>query len=138
MARFDAIEAKLQLVDVKVDLVETAENTREGRVKELEERDRVSSLRGGLPQRPNEGYIPQKQLMPKSFNDKPEEWRAWREDVLDWIDSVNPGVKEVLEELCKWEDWDEFDFQLLMQGKSERVKDEQNPSMEGLEESHRR
>ncbi len=115
MARLDAYEAKLQLVEVKVETGDMARNTLEGRIKVLEERDRVSSLRGGLPQRPNEGYIPQKQLMPKSFNDKPEEWRAWREDVLDWIDSVNPGVKEVLEELCKWEDWDEFDFVVLMQ-----------------------
>ena len=34
MARLDANEAKLQLVDVKVDMVETAKNTLEGRVKE--------------------------------------------------------------------------------------------------------
>jgi len=112
MARFAAIEAEMQMIDVKVDMVEAEGDTLEGRVKELEERDRDSSLRARFPQRPSEGYIPQKQLMPKSFNDKPEEWRAWREDVLDWIDSVNPGVKEVLEELCKWEDWSEFDFQV--------------------------
>ena len=82
MARFAAIEAKLQLVDVKVDSVEIAENALEGRVRMLEDGDRDSSLRARFPQRPNEGYIPQKQLMPKTFSDKPEDWRSWREDVL--------------------------------------------------------
>ena len=59
-------------------VVEEAVRKIEGRLKALGERERESSLRGGRPN-PNEGYIPQKQLMPKSFNDKPEEWRSWRD-----------------------------------------------------------
>jgi hypothetical protein len=62
--------------------------------------------------------------MPKTFSDKPEDWRAWREDVLDWIDSVNPGVTGVLEEIGKMEEWDEFDLTLLLQGKADRVKED--------------
>ena len=110
-----AMKVEAQAVHFRTQtLVDEAIEKIERRLKVVEEGGRVSSLRGGLPQRPSEGYIPQKQLMPKCFNDKPEEWRSWREDVLDWIDSVNPGVKEVLEELGKWEDWEEYDFQSLM------------------------
>ena len=136
-----ALEAQVQLVEVKADaqaasgkatevdvakmksVVDEAIGKIERRIMEVEARAlAAASPRASFGERPSEGYIPQKELMPKSFNDKPEDWRAWREDVLDWIDAVNPGVKEVLEDINKWDDWDEFELTLLMQGKSERVK----------------
>ena len=119
-ARMAALEAQVQMVDVKADaqaaagkameavhamtrsVVDEVVGRMERRLKAVEETLAAGALgfsspRARLPERPSEGYIPQKDLMPKFFSDKPEDWRAWREDVLDWIDSVNPGVKEVLE-----------------------------------------
>ena len=131
-ARVAALEAVVQLVETKTDahaassqatdaeiakvksVVDQVVGGMERRLKAVEESLAAGALgflspRARLPERPSEGYIPQKDLMPKFFSDKPEDWRAWREDVLDWIDSVNPGVKDVLEAINKWEDWDEFD-----------------------------
>ena len=100
MALFASFEA---LMENRVETVEIARVALEGRVKDLEDKDQASTLRGKGRDPPSEGYIPPKMLMPKTFNDKPEDWKSWREDVFDWIDSVNPGVKDVLEEISKWE-----------------------------------
>ena len=45
------------------------------------------------------GYLPQKHMTPKTFADKPEEWRQWQEDVEEYLDSINPGIKELLQEI---------------------------------------
>ena len=91
------------LVEQRVETVEVARVALDGRVGNLEERVRGVEL-GGRPQpygeresrRPNEGYIPPKLMMPKNFGDKPEEWRAWKEDGLDWGNAHKPGVKDIL------------------------------------------
>ncbi len=106
LQRFEA------LVERRVETVEVARVALAGRVGDLEERVRGVEL-GGRAQpsgervssRPNEGYIPAKMMMPKNFGDKPEEWRSWKEDVLDWINAHNSGVKDILVEIAKWEDW---------------------------------
>ena len=50
---------------------------------------------GGDKDKFNKGYIPLKNNMPKMFSDKLEEWRAWHEDVAEYFDSVNPGMKKI-------------------------------------------
>ena len=50
------------------------------------------------------GYLPQKQMVPKAFSDKAEDWRTWQEEIEDYLDSVNPGMKELLKEVDKEED----------------------------------
>ena len=47
------------------------------------------------------GYLPQKHIIPKIFTDKVEEWRTWQEDVEEYFDSVNPGMKELLQDIDK-------------------------------------
>ena len=115
MAMFASFEA---LMENRVETVEIARVALEGRVKDLEDRDQASTLRGRGRDSPSEGYIPAKMLMPKTFSDKPEDWRSWREDVLDWIDAVNPGVKDVLEAISKWQEWDESDLVNLLEDKA--------------------
>lgn len=44
------------------------------------------------------GYIPRKAMMPKEFSGQGEDWRAWQDDVLDYLDSVTPGMREFLKE----------------------------------------
>mgnify|MGYP000571085284 CR=1 FL=1 len=121
------------LMENRVETVEIARVALEGRVKLLEDKDQTFHLRGKGRDSQSEGYIPAKMLMPKTFSDKPEDWRAWREDVLDWIDSSNPGVKDVLEEIGKMEEWDEFDITLILQGKADRVKEDTTQLWRALE-----
>jgi hypothetical protein len=33
------------------------------------------------------------------FSDKAEDWRQWHDDVMDYFDNVNPGMKEVPKEV---------------------------------------
>ena len=47
------------------------------------------------------GYLPQKHMIPTTFSDKPEEWRQWQEDIEDYLDSINPGIKALLQEINK-------------------------------------
>ena len=49
------------------------------------------------------GYLPQKSMIPKTFSDKHEEWRVWQEEVADYIDTMTPGMKKILEEVDKEE-----------------------------------
>ncbi len=121
MALFASFEA---LMENRVETVEIARVALEGRVKVLEDGNQASTLWRRGRDSPSEGYIPAKMLMPKTFSDKPEDWRSWKEDVLDWVDSVNPGVKDVLEEVGKWEEWDEMDLINLLEGKGDRIRND--------------
>ena len=42
-----------------------------------------------------------KNTIPKTLSDKEEEWRQWKEDVMDFLDSQNPGMKEFLEQIAE-------------------------------------
>ena len=66
---------------------------------------RVNALEAGSsgPGKTVKGYLPQKSMIPKNFSDKAEEWRIWQEEVADYIDTVTPGMKEVLEAVDKEE-----------------------------------
>ena len=50
------------------------------------------------------GYLPQKHIIPNIFTDKVEEWRTWPEDVEEYFDSINPGMKELLQDIGKEQD----------------------------------
>ena len=56
----------------------------------------AKSLEGAGDERRNKGYIPIKNLVPKLFGDKVEEWRTWKEDFEDYLDMSNPGMKAYL------------------------------------------
>ena len=43
--------------------------------------------------------MPQKYAIPKTFSDKPEDWRAWQEELADYLDTKNPGIKQFLKEV---------------------------------------
>ncbi len=48
------------------------------------------------------GYLPLKNLVPKKkFGGKLEEWRTWRDDTMDYVDFVTPGVKMLLKNITK-------------------------------------
>jgi len=45
---------------------------------------------------PKGKYIPLKNIMPKILGGKVEEWRLWKEDVVDYLDEITVGMKEYL------------------------------------------
>ena len=47
------------------------------------------------------GYLPTKNTIPKTFDHKLEEWRQWKDDVLDFFDENNKGMREFLVEVQK-------------------------------------
>ena len=49
----------------------------------------------------NKGYLQAKNLTPKVFGDKPEEWRMWRDDLEDFMDTINPGMKTFLKSIAE-------------------------------------
>ena len=69
------------------------------RVTVLEEKGRPEGKGNG-----HRGYLPHKNTVPKTFGEKVEEWRQWREDVMDFFDEVNPGMKEFLEAVTAQEE----------------------------------
>ena len=118
------INNRVETMDIRVETVETSYVEMDGRVRVVELGRPTATPWGSASSRPNDGYIPPKMLMPKTFSDKPEDWRAWKEDVLDWIEAINPGVKDVLEAISKWDEWEEMDLVDLLREKPERVKND--------------
>ena len=49
--------------------------------------------------RKGKGYIPLKSMVPEKFSDKEEEWRQWQDDMADYLDNQEPGMKKLLEDI---------------------------------------
>ena len=47
----------------------------------------------------NKGYLLQKSMIPKNFTDKADEWRSWQEEVADYVDTMTPGMMQVVAEI---------------------------------------
>ena len=47
----------------------------------------------------NKGYIPIKKLVPKEYKDHGDGWRQWQDDLLDFLDCSNPGMRSFLKEI---------------------------------------
>jgi hypothetical protein len=87
-------------------------------VKELRARLELLEGQGGQGQgqaeRSQRGYLPTKNTIPKNFDNKLEDWRQWKDDVLDFFDENNKGMRSFLVEIQKEENIDE----LWLQGKA--------------------
>ena len=58
------------------------------------------------------GYLPQKHLIPESFDNKMDDWRQWLDDLLGYLENCNPGMKAFLKNLAGRDDPpDEFFYQ---------------------------
>jgi len=42
------------------------------------------------------GYLPLKSMVPKEFKDQTNDWRQWQDDILDYLDNVNAGMRGIL------------------------------------------
>ena len=51
-------------------------------------------------------YLPAKNTVPKNFESKLEDWRQWKDDVLDFFDENNKGMRNFLVEVQKEESID--------------------------------
>ena len=76
----------------------------------------------------HQGYLPQKSMIPKTFSDKVDEWRQWQEDVEDFMDTLNPGMKALLQEIDGLEemdsDWYQYWRRWTQIGHPDKVKDD--------------
>ena len=64
----------------------------------------IAKLKDAQPQHHqangSKGYLQVKNLTPKTFGEKPEEWRTWKEDLEDFMDTINPGMKAFLKAIA--------------------------------------
>ena len=49
-------------------------------------------------------YLPQKSMITKPFSDEAGDWRQWSENVADYLDSIRPGMSQLLDEINKLQD----------------------------------
>ena len=47
----------------------------------------------------NKGYIPIKNLIPKEYKDHGDGWRQWQDDLLDFLDCSNAGMRSFLKDV---------------------------------------
>ena len=60
---------------------------------------------GGLPSSgAGKGYLPEKSLIPKTYQGELDGWRSWRDDLTEFMDNKNPGMKRFLEEVSNKRD----------------------------------
>ena len=91
--------AKKEFDDVKTNL-NTLCHATDAAIKEVTKKiDNIDGDKGGHGGWKAKGYIPTKSLVPKVFSNKEEDWRRWQDDAMDYFDSINPGMKELLKEI---------------------------------------
>ena len=78
---------------------QTAQAFAEVRVK-VEEMEKNLDQGGGGRASPEKtsthGFLPMKAMVPEVFGSSEDKWRAWQEDVADYLDSQKPGLKGTL------------------------------------------
>ena len=47
------------------------------------------------------GLLPMKDVTPEEFDGKLEKWRQWKDDMVDYVDTVKKGLGDVLKEAEK-------------------------------------
>ena len=73
---------------------------------------RINSMGGPNDSEGNKsqkGFIPKKSLAPKPFSDKLEEWRQWQEEIEDYFDTMNPGMRGLLKDINKQKNASDLD-----------------------------
>ena len=54
----------------------------------------------------NKGYIPIKNLISKEYNDHGDGWRQWQDDLLDFLNCSDPGMRSFPKEIeAQTEEW---------------------------------
>ena len=61
----------------------------------------MKTAASGTGKHNEKGYLPQKNRIPKTFDDEYSQWRQWREDVEDYVDTARGGMKKFLKKIVK-------------------------------------
>ena len=97
---FGNVDAKIEKLNtVTFEKFTEVEGKFEQRVRGVEEQ--AKGLGGRRSDNPKAKYIPLKNIIPKILSNKEEEWRQWKEDVMDYLDETTLGVKDFLENVSK-------------------------------------
>ena len=68
--------------------------------------DAMENSSGGGLQRGGQSrsYLPEKSTIPRAYDGNLEEWRAWRDDFADFLDTKNVGKAQLLADIAKKKD----------------------------------
>ena len=55
---------------------------------------------GGRDGRKPKGYLPLKDLVPSKLGKEVAGWRRWKEDILDFLDTQQPGMRGFLKDMA--------------------------------------
>ena len=87
--------AKVEFVKIRSDLQAIYGNAAAA-FEEMSKRiDGIETTEAGQ----NKGHIPIKNLTPKEYKDHGDGWRQWQDDLLDFLDCSNPGMRSFLKDV---------------------------------------
>ena len=100
--RVSALEAHANKVVTQDQVaLQTEIKTVEQRISRLEATVAGGSGASGSASTPSgtltRGYLPEKNTIPKTFEGELDQWRAWRDDVADFLDTRNVGMLKFLQ-----------------------------------------
>ena len=92
--------ARTEFSDVKAGILHLCKATEEALKTVNEKIENIEADKGsGGADWKAKGYIPVKNLVPKTFSNKEEDWRRWQDDASDYFDNINPGMRELLKDI---------------------------------------
>ena len=70
-------------------------------VKRLEAKVEGNYQGGGNYNGNKNEYLPLKQTVPKAFGSKIDHWLEWKDDIIEYVEAQNPGMKELMIQIEK-------------------------------------
>ena len=93
---------------------QTEINQMKQKMAELEQRS-TGDARSGPTENKRKGMVLMKDLKPATFNGKPEKWRAWVEEVADYVEANHRGLRQVLEKVEKLKNQEADEYWVMNQ-----------------------
>ena len=90
--------AEKEINEMKI-AVEGAFDQMKEKIMEVEHNAGSRGGQGGGPEGRLSGYIPTKNMLPKVYSGKVEEWKLWKDEVADYIEMIKPGMKSHLKKV---------------------------------------
>ena len=91
---------KAQEVDERMRRYERGLQEMMEEMEEMKKRMTTAEGRGG-DEKKCIGYINMKNKEPKTFGEKPDDWKKWKDDLEDFQDAHNKGMKKLLKDIAE-------------------------------------
>ena len=86
----------------------------------------------------NKGYTPIKNLISKEYKDHGDGWRQWQDDLLDFLDCSNPGMRSFLKDVEAQTEELKDEWMQMMKDKYGAKVTEDSVQVEGMKMASRR